>query len=326
MLCILNNHTDPYFNIAIEEYILKNFEEDCFMLWRSTPSIVVGKHQNTLAEINMEWVRDNDIKVVRRLSGGGTVFHDLGNLNFTFIVTGEEGNLVHFRKFTNPIIEVLATLGIEARFEGRNNLTINGLKFSGNAEHVFRKRTLHHGTLLFSSEMADLSNALKVNLHAFTDKAVKSVRSAVTNISDHLKQPMAIEEFRDRIMAYIMAQHSGSRLYTFSDDDIRAIEVLCNEKYRTWEWNFGYSPRYTFEKQATIEGHHATIFIQASEGVIREARIKSTLLERHHLNSIEKSLVGVQHEPNAIEKCLSMALPPNSLQQSAIKALATAMF
>jgi len=187
MMLIINDlRTDPYFNLAAEEYALKNFKADCFMLWRNEPSIIVGKHQNTLAEINLDYVKKRNIKVGRRLSGGGAVFHDLGNLNFTFISTGaQENRLVDFRRFTMPILEVLQNLGIEAVFEGRNDLTIHGRKFSGNAEHVWKNRILHHGTLLFSSVLTDLSEALKVDPLKFRDKAVKSIRSRVTNISKH---------------------------------------------------------------------------------------------------------------------------------------------
>ena len=183
MLCIKNDNTNPYFNLAAEEYVLRNFKENCFMLWRNRPSIIVGKHQNTLAEINVDYVKEKNIDVVRRLSGGGAVFHDLGNLNFTFIKNAEkEEALVDFKKYVEPVLEVLQHLGVNAKFEGRNDIMIDGKKISGNAEHVFKKRVLHHGTLLFSSQMADLSNALKVNPLKYQDKGGKSVRSRVTNL------------------------------------------------------------------------------------------------------------------------------------------------
>jgi lipoate---protein ligase len=300
MLCIQDQHTDPYFNLAAEEYVLKNFSEDCFMLWRNAPSIIVGKHQNTLAEINLDYVKANDIKVVRRLSGGGAVFHDLGNLNFTFIVSGEDGNLVDFRKFTKPILEVLQKLGVEARFEGRNDLTINGLKFSGNAEHVYHKRTLHHGTLLFSAIMSDLAQALKVNPLKFTDKAVKSVRSRVTNISEHLKHPMDVEAFSHMIMDHIRENYGGDRIYAYSDDDIRAIEKLRVEKYSQWEWNYGYSPRYMFEKGVRTNGGNLEYHINAAQGVITEIKIHGDFFHRYDIDEVEKSLLGVRHDPDAI--------------------------
>ncbi len=158
------------------------------MLWQNLPSIILGKHQNTLAEINYSFVKENNIPVVRRISGGGTVFHDLGNLNFTFISSGEKEKLVNFRKFTQPIIEVLNHMGIPACFEGKNDLRVNGLKISGNAEHVYRNKVLHHGTLLFSADLNYLNQAIKSVPERFKDKAVQSVRSKVANITDSKKK------------------------------------------------------------------------------------------------------------------------------------------
>jgi lipoate---protein ligase len=304
MLCIQDHNTDPYFNLAAEEYVLKNFSDDCFMLWRNGPSIIVGKHQNTLAEINLDWVRQNNIKVVRRLSGGGAVFHDLGNLNFTFIVSGEDGNLVDFRKFTKPILEVLQKLDVEARFEGRNDLTINGMKFSGNAEHVHKNRTLHHGTLLFSAVMTDLSQALKVNPLKFTDKAVKSVRSRVTNISDHLKHPMDVMEFAGLVMDHIVENYGGTSFYEYNQEDIRAIEKLRDEKYSKWDWNFGYSPRYMFEKGIRSNGGYLEFHLNVEHGIISELKVFGDFFHRYDISTIERALRGVRHDPDSIKKRL----------------------
>ncbi|HRC66441.1 MAG TPA: lipoate--protein ligase family protein, partial [Bacteroidales bacterium] len=148
MFCINNQNTNPYFNLASEEYLLKNYEEDVFMLWRNEPSIIIGKHQNALAEINIEYVKENHIKVVRRITGGGAVFHDLGNLNFTFISNSPNSKpVMNFKKYTQPIVDVLVNLGVDARFEGRNDIVIDGKKISGNAECVYKNRFLHHGTI-----------------------------------------------------------------------------------------------------------------------------------------------------------------------------------
>src|SRR5690606_28789319 len=156
MLCIYHQSTDPYFNIATDEYIFKHIKEDCFMLWQNDNAIIVGKHQNTLAEINLEYVKQQNIHVVRRLYGGGAVYHDMGNLNFSFTKTSDDGNLMDFEKYTKPIVEVLNTLGVNAKFEGRNDITVDGKKISGNAEYIHKNKILHHGTLLFSSEMKNV--------------------------------------------------------------------------------------------------------------------------------------------------------------------------
>lgn len=305
MLCIIRHETDPYFNLAAEEYVLKNLKRDSFMLWRNEPAIIVGKHQNTLAEIDVDYVKQNKIKVVRRLSGGGAVFHDLGNLNFTFIATDENHKLVDFRKYTLPILEVLQKLDIEAKFEGRNDLTIEGKKFSGNAEHVFQNRVLHHGTLLFSSEMSDLSGALNVDPDKFQDKAVKSVRSRVTNISDHLKNPLTVLEFRDLILEHVMESTPGAELYSFTPEDVEAISKLRDEKYITWNWNFGYSPKYNFRKTLKTNGGKLEVTLEVTDGIIRKAQFYGDYFNQLDQADIELALEGTTHNEAAIRECLS---------------------
>jgi len=296
MLCIDNRNTNPYFNLAAEEYVLKHKTDDCFMLWRNENTIVVGKHQNTLSEINLNYVEEKNINVVRRLSGGGAVFHDLGNINFTFIINGEDGNLVDFRKFTKPVLDVLAGMGIAARFEGRNDLTIEGKKFSGNAEHVFKKRVLHHGTILFSSVMMDLSKALRVNPLKFKDKAVKSIRSRVTNIGEHLKEPMSVDEFQSRVMAHVTNLYAESRSYDFTKKDIAEINKLVEERYATWEWNYGYSPKYNFEKLIKTEGGHLEFHLEVERGIIKKARIFGDYFNKRETAEVEEMLTGMQHD------------------------------
>ena len=309
MLCIKHSNTNPYFNLAAEEYVLKHLSEDAFMLWRNEPSVIVGKHQNTLAEINLDFVRDNKIKVVRRLSGGGAVFHDLGNLNFTFIMNGEDGNLVDFRKFTRPILDVLLKLGVDAKFEGRNDLTIEGKKFSGNAEHVFKKRVLHHGTLLFSSEMANLSDALKINPLKYRDKAVKSVRSRVTNISEHLPQPLDVLRFRDLIMEHIREMYPDAVEYDYSQEDLNAINNLVESKYSTWEWDFGYSPQYNLERGIKTEGGHIEFHLNVEKGIIRDIKIYGDFFNKRDVIEVEELLKGCAHEMDAVkERLISIVL------------------
>ncbi|HPS61905.1 MAG TPA: lipoate--protein ligase [Bacteroidales bacterium] len=305
MLIIKRHNTDPYFNLATEEYVLKNFEEDSFMLWRNNPSIIVGKHQNSLAEINVEYVKRNNIPVVRRLSGGGAVFHDLGNLNFTFIQTGKKESLIDFRKYTQPILDVLQKLGIDARFEGRNDLTIGGKKFSGNAEHLWNNRVLHHGTLLFSAHMPNLAEALNADPLKFKDKGIKSVRSRVTNISEHLTTPMDVMQFAEYIQDHIISTYPDAQLIELSEEDHNRIHELVRTKYSTWEWNFGYSPNYNFRKVIRTENSGTLEFdLDVRNGTICHIRIFGDYFNRLETEDIETALTGIPHNETEIRKTL----------------------
>ena len=249
MLYIDNERTDPYWNLALEEYLLKNSSQEFFILWQNKPSIIVGRNQNTVSEINAEYVREHSIPVVRRLTGGGAVFHDLGNLNYTFIVNDNGGAGIDFEKYTQPVLEVLHGLSVNAELSGRNDLTIDGRKFSGNSQYRYRNRLLHHGTLLFSSNLPDISSALKVDPSKFEGKGVQSVRSRVTNISEHLKMPLTLAEFKNRITNNIKSSHSEFEVYNLSEQELTSINSLEKEKYSTWEWNYGASPAYNISKR-----------------------------------------------------------------------------
>jgi lipoate-protein ligase A len=305
MLFVDNNLTNPNFNLAAEEYLLKSFEEDVFMLWRNEPSIIVGRNQNTLSEINYDYVKENSIKVVRRLTGGGAVFHDLGNLNFTFISTEDAKSFTNFRKFTKPILEVLKSLGIEAEFSGRNDLTIHGRKFSGNAQCSYKNKVMHHGTLLFSSVITDLSAALKVKPAKFEGKSVKSVISRVTNISEHLKKTLTILEFKDLIMDYVLNLTKDVNIYQFTDKDLKNIQRLYDEKYNTWEWNFGSSPKYSLLKQLKYSGGNVEFYLNVDKGIISDIKIYGDFFGSKSVSEIEQLLLGVNHKEENIKEALS---------------------
>jgi len=290
MLCIKPKSLNPYFNIAAEEYFLKNFDDDVFMLWRNEPSIIVGKHQNTLGEVNHPYIREHDIKVVRRLSGGGTVFHDLGNVNFTFMRAGDNGKLVDFRKFTQPIIDVLQQMGAHAYHSGRNDLLLDGFKISGNAEHVYKNKVLHHGTLLFSSNIESLNEAIKVDLTSYNDKSVKSFRSKVTNILPYLNKEMVVEDFLDQVFEYICEAEENAQLYIPTEADISQINELVETKYSKWEWNYAYSPNYELKRK--LENGTVSIEWEMSvqKGYVKSLAIKCT--EPQYGQMLQDQLMG----------------------------------
>lgn len=313
-LCIHQSNNDPYFNLAAEEYFLKNFQEDFFMLWRSRPSVVVGKHQNALAEINHEFVRKNQIPVARRLSGGGTVFHDPGNVNFTFIRNVKDISEVNFKVFTVPVVAALGKLGVEAYTTGRNDLLIDGKKISGNAEHVHKNRVLHHGTLLFDSRLEALKGALKVDLSRFEDKAVQSNRSEVTNIANYLPNPVSVEEFTNFLFAEISQNFPDFSVYELTADDVAAIQKLSEEKYQTWDWIFGYSPRYRFSNRLETENGEMLVSLLVEKGRITECHFSGTFPEDISPRIAEK-LVGCRHDYQDVADTL------NSLGEASISTI-----
>ena len=246
--------TDPAFNLALEEYVFEKMPRDreYFLTWRNDNAIIVGRHQNTAAEINEEFVKEKNIKVVRRLSGGGAVYHDLGNLNFTFIVDARPEQKVDLRKFCQPIADTLCALGAKAEVDGRNDILIDGMKVSGNAQYVRQGRVMHHGTILFDSDMTVLSQALRPDPAKAQAKGVKSVRSRVTNVRQCLSRDMTIAQFRDALSGSLMA--GGFEKYELTQADIAAIQEIQSKRYDQWAWNYGFCEAGALIRKRRIEG------------------------------------------------------------------------
>lgn len=294
MICIQLKNTDPFFCLATEEYLLKNFDDDIFMLWQSEDTVVVGKHQNALAEINYPFVRANNITVARRISGGGTVFHDAGNVNFAFIKNVKSPAEISFKQFTEPVVETLALLGVEATTSGRNDLLINGLKISGNAEHVFKNRVLHHGTLLFNSDLGNLGHAIKVVTGKYESKAVQSNRSPVANISGFLEKELSVDEFV-RYLLDVQLRNPLNAYYVLNEEDESAVEALQKEKFSTWDWRYGYTPRYTFKNSVGMNSSKLTIFLEVKKGVIEKAHLSGNYFSGPLSTELSVALIGKRH-------------------------------
>ncbi|MEA1962094.1 MAG: lipoate--protein ligase [Bacillota bacterium] len=307
MIYIENNSLDPAFNLALEEYLLKDRTdmEDVFLLWQDEPTVVVGRNQNTIEEINQAYIKQNGINVVRRLSGGGAVYHDAGNLNFTFIVKDEKRNHFDFPKFTEPIIEVLKEIGITAENQGRNDITIGGRKFSGNAQVRIKNRLLHHGTILFDTAFEEMVACLNVGQEKFASKGVKSVKSRVTNISEHLQKPMSIEAFKQLLLDRIWGQGDHQAIwYDLSEYDYQAIQALKEQKYDTWNWNFGASPRFNVQRSKRYDWGKLDLRISVSKGMIENLTIYGDFFSSDDLEEFIQGFVGTPYEVSAIQRRL----------------------
>jgi lipoate-protein ligase A len=306
MRCILSPQTDPRFNLAAEEFLFRNYDEDTFFLYVNSPSVVVGKHQNALAEINPQFVREKKIQIIRRLSGGGAVYHDLGNLNFSFHQTVEDVSKVSFNAFNQPVVEVLNQLGVPAEIGKRNDIIVNGFKISGHAEHVFRKRILSHGTLLFNAEKESLSKVLKnSSAECFSGKSIPSVRSKVANLTEFLTEPLSLDQFIQLVQNHILKQNEDGRIDTLSDDDLKGIQQLIDEKYCTWKWNFGYSPKYRFNKKVILEGAELSISLFVVKGDMIEVQFTGSLLDDEQKAAVQNLLINSPHEYDSIKNLLS---------------------
>lgn len=295
----------PYFNLATEEYLLTQTQEEVFMLWQNANAIIIGRHQNTLAEINQPFVEENKIVVARRLTGGGAVFHDLGNLNFSFIrnIAPEEKE-INFLKFLQPIVDALQSLGVPAAFSGRNDLVVHDKKISGNAMVYYGNRVLEHGTLLFSTVQHNLAQALKVDPDKFNDKAVKSVRSRVTNISEHLPQPMTVMEFKDYLMDFIVKQQPGTTIEPLTPQEEACIQKRADEKFSTWEWNYGASPKYAIERKVRTKGGTVQIGMDVKNGIISDLRIYGDFFSKKNPEELVRKLIGIAHTETALKETL----------------------
>ena len=297
---------DAYFNIALEEYLLYKYPtEDIFLLYINAPSIIVGKFQNTLAEINLDYVNAQQIKVVRRMSGGGAVYHDLGNLNFSFHTLLRSNDFMDFSKFTAPVIKVLNSLDVPAKLEGRNDLLVDGKKFSGNAKLAKNGKMIQHGTILFNSDMSVLGDALKMNPLKYVDKAIKSNRARVTNLIDYFPTEISTDDLKELLIEEMLENNVGAKIYQLTSEDLVGIGDLIKEKYQTWDWNFGFSPKYNFKNAKKIPAGFIEVHLDVTKGIIEKIKIFGDFFASNPIEELESQFLGKKHELAEIERILA---------------------
>ncbi|WP_085992775.1 lipoate--protein ligase [Oceanobacillus senegalensis] len=309
--------TDPMVNLAIEEYILENFgETDTFLLFYiNKPSIIIGRNQNTIEEINTDYVDEKGIKVVRRLSGGGAVYHDEQNLNFSFITKDDGESFQNFAKFLKPIVKVLNDLGVPAEVQGRNDMAVEGRKISGNAMFSTKGRMFSHGTLMLDSQLEEVTNALKVKKEKIESKGIKSIRSRVANISEFLDEKITMQEFKEAILKSIFEVDDVKDVpeYELTEEDWQNIHEISINRYQKWEWNYGKSPSYNVQESHKFPAGLVDVRLDVQKGVINNCAIYGDFFGIGDVKELEEKLAGVRHEKNAIEEALKDVEVPHYL-------------
>lgn len=298
MKYIVNKSNNPAYNIALEAYAFRELlsEDEIFILWINEPAIIIGKHQNTIQEINKEYIDAHGIHVARRLSGGGAVYHDLNNLNYTIISNKSEEGAFDFKTFSQPVIETLADLGVKAEFTGRNDLEIKGKKFCGNAQAYYKGRMMHHGCLLFDVDMTVLGDALKVSKDKIESKGIKSVRARVTNIIDELPEKITVNEFSDKILAKMKETYPDMTEYVLSEDELAKIQKSADEQFGNWDWVYGKAPEYTIERNVRYPAGKINTFANVEKSIIKNIKIFGDFFGIKDVQDIEELLVGTRYE------------------------------
>lgn len=299
-------NNNPRLNLALEEYALRNFspDTDYLLFYINAPSIIIGRNQNTLEEVNSDYVKENNIQVVRRISGGGAVYHDLGNLNFSFITNHDIKSLHNFKKFTAPVIKVLKSMGVDAELIGRNDILVDDKKISGTAQFSTGKRMISHGTLLLDTDLGEVVNALNVKPSKIQSKGHKSVRSRVANISEFLKEPIEIEKFRELLLKGLYEQSEPFETYHLTEAEWAKVHELKEEKYDTWDWNYGRNPKFNIQRTKRFPIGELDLRIYVEKGHIADFKIFGDFFGKEPVENIENLMVGVRYKVDNITEAL----------------------
>ncbi len=301
--------TDPRVNLALEEYVFRHkpADDDCLLFYVNGPSIIIGRNQNTIEEVNATVVAERGIQVVRRISGGGAVYHDLGNLNFSFLTPRVAGRFNRYDQFTKPVTDVLIDLGVPAELSGRNDILVEGRKISGNAQFARPDRMFSHGTLLLDSGLDELTRALNPKPGKVESKGVKSIRSRVANIAEFLETKISVDDLRELIIEKIFGTRDRSRVpaLELTDADWIAVHELVDSKYGTWAWNYGENPESNVQRARRFPVGEIDVRLNVKEGRIASARFFGDYMGRDDVGQLEQLLVGLPYDGPSIASALA---------------------
>ena len=301
-----NSITDPYLNLALEEYCLRNLDAafDYLLFYVNEPSIIVGKHQNLFQEFNFEYAQDNGIQLVRRISGGGAVYHDDGNLNFSFITGFSRQKLDYFKKLIQPIIATLHHLDIPAEMTEKNNIVVEDKKISGNSQYTNTNRMLSHGTLLFDSDLQALENSLDTTLEVVKSRGIRSIKSDVTNIAKYLPHPMDMATFRKKLIASLSDAFGKLKSHRLTGADWDRIYHLCENKYKTWDWRFGRSPDFIVRHAFKSNGRKVDCAVHVNGGMITKLAVSDGASSQAGIDDLRSKLIGERYDLNQMKNLL----------------------
>ena len=322
MLLVENHNHDPSWNLAFQErlfHLAGASGQSFVMLWQNGPSVIVGRYQNSYEEVDQEAARAASVKVVRRSTGGGAVYHDLGNMNYSLGVAEKNLANLDFKALALPILEVLRELGVPAELSGRNDLTVGGLKFSGTAQMASPGAVLYHGTLMYDVDLDILARILKVKPDKIESKGVKSVKSRVTNLKGHLPAGADLAT-----IARKLSDKLGRRRYEATKEDMAAAAEIMSLKYGSWDWNWGQSPDFTVRREKRYPWGQLSLNLKVSEGRIMLARVFGDFFGAD-LTEFEAGLTGLYYgSPQMEERILRLGSLIEGASESDLRALPAA--
>ena len=298
--------TDVYENFGLEYYLAKekNLEDTVFLFWRTTPTLMLGKYQNLAEEVNLPYAREQKMNLVRRMSGGGTIYTDLGGWQFTFIDRYKEEG-IEFKKYLSPVLDALAKLSVKAEFNGRNDLCIEGRKFSGNAQYHLGESIVHHGSLLFSTDIEKMVNSTRVDEYKIISKSIQSVRERVCNISNHLQEKISPEDFKELMVSAILGEENKANRLELSSEELLRVKELAKTHFQNWDSLYGKNPKFNMEKIGRFPGGKMHFALEVQKGRIQEASISGDFFSTLDPEEISKAFVGLAFDRDSLLKGLT---------------------